>query len=112
MKRVIVTSSCVSILDFTNPNEADESQWAPIDESTPVYYKSKVLAEKKAWEMVENPPDGKKLELITVLPGLVVGRPLYKSSGASIDTISQILTGKFPKLPCIYLPIVDIEDVS
>ena len=42
--------------------------------------------------MVKNPPDGKKLELVTILPGFVVGRPLYKASGASIDTVSGILT--------------------
>ena len=62
-----------------------------IDGSTTVHNKSKILAEKKAWEMVNNPPDGKKLELVTILPGFVLGRPLYKSSGASIDTVSRIL---------------------
>lgn len=112
VKRVVVTSSCISILDWNNLNEADETQWAPIDGSTPVYNKSKILAEKKAWEMVKNPPDGKKLELVTILPGFVVGRPLYKASGASIDTVSGILTGKIPRLPCVYFPMVDVEDVS
>ena len=29
VKRVVVTSSCISILDFNNMNEADETQWAP-----------------------------------------------------------------------------------
>ena len=63
-----------------------------IDGSTQLYTKSKILAEKKAWEMVNNPPDGKKLELVTILPGFVVGKPLYKASGSSIDTVSGILT--------------------
>ena len=29
VKRVVVTSSCISILDWNNLNEADETQWAP-----------------------------------------------------------------------------------
>lgn len=74
-------------MDYSNQDEADETQWAPIDPSAPVYNRSKILAEKKAWEMVKNPPKGKHLELVTVLPGFVVGRPLYKASGASIDTV-------------------------
>ena len=64
------------MIDWNKSDEIDESQWAPIDGSTQVYIKSKILAEKKAWEMVSNPPDKKKLELITLMPGFVIGRPL------------------------------------
>ena len=62
--------------------------------------------------MVKNPPVGKKLELVTILPGFVLGRPLYKTSGASIDIVSGILTGKMPRLPCVFFPMVDVGDVS
>ena len=112
VKRIIITSSCISIIDWSNNEETDETQWGKIDGKTPVYNKSKILAEKKAWEMINNQPEGKKLELVTWLPGFVVGRPLYKATGASIDTICDILSGKFPKVPCVYFPMVDVEDVS
>ena len=44
--------------------------------------------------MVNDPPEGKKLELVTVLPALVLGKPLYKAMGSSIGMFSAILTGK------------------
>ena len=95
VKRIIVTSSCLTILDWNKDHEADETQWREIDGTTPLYDRSKILAEKKAWEMVNDPPEGKKLELVTVLPALVLGKPLFKTSGASVDLLKSIMTGKF-----------------
>ena len=65
VKRIIITSSCLTIIDWNKEDEADETQWREIDGSTPLYDKSKILAEKKAWEMIANQPEGKNLELVT-----------------------------------------------
>ena len=94
VKRIIVTSTCLALIDWNKDHEADETQWREIDRTTPLYDRSKILAEKKAFEMVNNPPEGKKLELVTILPALVLGRPLFKSMGTSLEIFSSIFTGK------------------
>ena len=91
VKRIIVTSSCLTIIDWNKDHEADETQWREIDGSTPLYDKSKILAEKKAWEMINNQPEGKSLELVTVIPSLVLGKPLCKTTSPSIEILMSIL---------------------
>lgn len=94
VKRIIITSSCLTIIDWNKEDEADETQWREIDGSTPLYDKSKILAEKKAWEMIANQPEGKNLELVTIIPSFVIGKPLFKTTSASVSLVSMILTGK------------------
>ena len=80
VKRVVVTSSVASIFntgvegqthftekDWTDPNVAQ------------AYEKSKTLAEKAAWDFIENLPNDEKFELATINPGLVVGPNLNEA---------------------------------
>ena len=46
--------------------EYTEEDWSSEDKSLP-YEKSKLLAERKAWEFVEKLDEGKKFELATIL---------------------------------------------
>jgi nucleoside-diphosphate-sugar epimerase len=42
----------------------------------------------------------------------VLGPLLMKGSGASIDIATNLLTGKFPPIPQLFVPIVDVRDVA
>lgn len=109
IKRVVITSSWLCIIDWSKPGEdCDETQWTPITNDTPLYDKSKILAEKKAWEMAKE----SNIELVVICPGLVVGPTLYKSSFASAMLIGGLIIGKIPKWPQVYFPIVNVEDVA
>jgi nucleoside-diphosphate-sugar epimerase len=113
VKRVVITSTCLAIIDWTKEDgEIDESQFAEVHENTRLYEKSKILAEKKAWELIENPPEGKELELVVVNPALVMGKALFKSDFSSAGLAIKLMTGQMAKAPDVNVPFVDVEDVA
>ncbi|KAJ9138667.1 NAD dependent epimerase/dehydratase [Pleurostoma richardsiae] len=91
VKRVIVTSSMASIVDFaapvvTHPAKVyTEADWSPVtweqalstDNMHIVYQASKKYAEKAAWEFVEQHKPG--FDLVTLCPPMVYG-PAYEPS--------------------------------
>mmetsp|Transcript_42751 Transcript_42751/g.50099 ORF Transcript_42751/g.50099 Transcript_42751/m.50099 type:complete len:283 (-) Transcript_42751:41-889(-) len=114
VKKLVITSSCVAIFDYMKGERVvDENDWAEITKSTTPYFKSKILAEKEAWNFYDNLSDSDKtFELSTVNPGLVVGPLLTKAEGSSQSIVTKILTGGFPRLPVAYFPCVDVRDVA
>lgn len=86
VKRVIVTSSFASIVDLNQGNRPgyaySEKDWNPITyeqaQKDPVagYYGSKKLAEKAAWDFVEN--EKPSFDLVTLCPPMVYGPALQE----------------------------------
>ena len=113
IKRVVITSSIVAIVDYTMGNiEVDETSWpSNLDALTP-YYKSKTLAERAAWDFIENLEEDEKFELVTINPGLVIGPLLTKGTGTSQKLFTDFMRGKFPSAPQIYTSVVDVRDVA
>jgi len=65
---VIVTSSTYAISGGRSDKQSfNEGDWG-LEEKVPAYIKSKVLAEKAAWEIYNK---HKELKLTTILPGLI-----------------------------------------
>ena len=113
VKRVVVTSSCVAIMDHTKGDiDVDDDNWPSNQDDLPPYYKSKVLAEKAAWDFIDSLGDDEKIELCTVNPGVVSGPLLVKGEGASQKIFTDLLTGGFPSCPQMHLPVVDVHDVA
>eukprot|EP01134_Creolimax_fragrantissima_P001533 CFRG1533T1 len=112
VKRIVLTSSIGSIA-YGVHHDTDyvytEQDWTNTDEAD-VYYVSKTLAEKRAWEFVEK-NKGHKFELATINPGLVVGK-YYGHPGTSVDLIKDLLNGKFPMIPSLNMASVDVYDVA
>jgi len=112
-KRVVVTSSCLSLLDFSQKKVYDENDWAtPEQYSQFAYAKSKVLAEKSAWEFYEKNKD--KIEMIVVNPSIIYG-PLYsKHYSHSEALVAGFFEGKYPEHsgPDDVIPCVDVRDVA
>lgn len=64
VKRVVITSSCAAILEYKNGScEVDEETWPEINDRTAPYVKSKILAEKAAWDFINELNEDEKFEL-------------------------------------------------
>ena len=115
VKRVILTSSVAAIYGNDLPagtTEFDETMWSDPNHRVGrvAYTKSKTLAEKAAWDYIEN--EAPELVLTTVNPVLVAGAPLDRHFGSSVSVVERILNGKDPMLPDISFNIVDVKDVA
>ncbi|XP_077987851.1 uncharacterized protein LOC144442390 [Glandiceps talaboti] len=115
VKRVVVTSSVVAIsgngISIDNNHIYTEDDWPNPDMNTP-YEKSKIFAEKAAWDFVENLKDDEKFELATINPGFVIGPVLSGTSCTSAELPTRLLNRDMPLIPKISLPMVDVRDVA
>ena len=115
VKRVVLTSSlgAVSAGLYGNSGKYSESDWSD-ETKCPPYEKSKLKAELSAWEFVENLEEGKRFELVTMNPSVVIGPPLTMSNGqsTSLMTVKKILAHEIPVLFRLNLAIVDVRDVA
>jgi len=111
VKRVVLTSAIGAVV-YGHPNQTaayDETSWTETA-NAPAYQKSKTLAEKAAWEFIEQ--EGKGLELVAVNPTAVMGPVLGADYSHSIDIIKNMLTGKMAGCPKINSCFVDVRDVA
>ncbi|KAK6454391.1 cinnamyl-alcohol dehydrogenase [Scheffersomyces xylosifermentans] len=117
VKQVVITSSFGSI-GYGHGNSRTEpfteKDWTQVDgEGVSTYIKSKTLAEKAAWDFVnENKPH---FHLTVIAPAGIFGPVLPNSTAnsSSIDIIKAILFGAFKDgVPIYAFPIVDVRDVA
>jgi nucleoside-diphosphate-sugar epimerase len=114
VKRVVVTSSCAAVMvkaPGTHQEVFNENDWSDVKTAGP-YEKSKTLAEKAAWDFVNGLPDGEKIELVTINPVLILGPSIIAGDFSSGQVIKKIMTGEFPGMPKIMMPVVDVRDVA
>jgi dihydroflavonol-4-reductase len=110
--RVVLTSSIVSVVSVDKPAGVPygPEDWSDVDHPTAsAYVKSKTLAERAAWSFVAAHPE---MQLTVINPGLVVGTPMDKHYGASLELIERIMSGKDPAQPQVSISLVDVKDVS
>ena len=119
VKRIVVTSSTSTFLDGSQPDGTTytEKDWWQSDMSNP-YAHSKVLAEKKAWELTDShnkANSGHKVKLIAILPSAVFGPPRgSRVDGFSVENLVMLLDGSRVQegaLPWQF-PDVDIRNVA
>lgn len=113
VKRVVLTSSCAAVYAGRAGEDHvfNEEDWASEENSIP-YEKSKLRAERAAWELVKNLPDDEKFELCCINPGLILGPVLHGSNCTSIEIHRRLLNREMPMLPKLSLGIVDVRDVA
>ena len=119
VRRLVITSSCASV---QNPAAADkpanrtynESHWSnPYrPEGLSNYPKSKVLAEKRAWDMQAEMSESEKFELVTICPAFVMGPPLRKESFTSGGFLKKLMEGGMEKISAEHCCVVDVRDVA
>ena len=113
-KKVILTSSIASVFYAdTYKKNYDENDWSDIDSNkiTP-YAKSKTLAERSAWEFINNLNEDEKFPLTVFCPYMVLGPALSPDLGVTNVMIQMLTSGKLLGTPNIHLGIVDVRDVA
>jgi dihydroflavonol-4-reductase len=113
-RRVVMTSSTAAVAygrggratAFTEDDWSDETNRS----DTSAYERSKILAERAAWEWQKR--EGGPLELVTICPGAVLGPVLSDDYSASIEIVKKLIDGSLPGLPRFGWPLVDVRDVA
>jgi dihydroflavonol-4-reductase len=110
VRRVVLTSSIDAIRhghDRADQKVRTEADWSNVDRSDP-YPKSKVYAERAAWDFVRD----RQLELVTINPGLVLGPLLHAERTTSIEVIRLLLAHAMPAVPRLGFAVVDVRDIA
>ena len=121
VKRVVLTSSCGAIYYGLPPQKApfDETNWSNLGGEMSAYVKSKVLAERAAWDFIEQ--EGGALELSVINPAGIFGPLLSANTSSSTELIRRIFssTELIRRIlhggsgnPNIYFGVVDVRDVA
>ena len=116
VKRVVVTSSTGAVIYGKSRGQRsdifDETDWTDINnkKDTTPYFRSKTIAERAAWEFMENNQTG--MELATVCPGAILGPVLEKDFGTSANIVIKMLDGSMPAVPDIGFDLVDVRSVA
>jgi len=112
VKRVVMTSSGAAATPAPRGEVViSEELWTDPDEpGLTAYRRSKVLAEKAAWDFVAETPGAP--ELVTVLPGAIFGPALPGTSRSSTAVVERLLTGAMPAVPHIEMGISDVRDLA
>ncbi|MFS8198235.1 NAD-dependent epimerase/dehydratase family protein [Streptomyces sp. CWNU-52B] len=110
VSRVVMTSSYAAVgYTLKSDDHYTETDWTdPDTEGLPAYHKSKVLAERAAWEYARTHDD---IELTVINPTGIFGPPLGDRPSGSVGLVKGMLTGQLPVVPVMYFGVVDVRDV-
>lgn len=111
--RVVLTSSFAAVGYSPKTHEGDYTEEDWTDPATPgitPYVKSKTLAERAAWDFIQN--EGGALELSVVNPVGVFGPAWGTDLSTSVELMRAMLSGAVPVIPPISTSIVDVRDVA
>lgn len=111
VRRVVMTSAAAAARPplGSDVTVSDETIWADASEKRfDAYRRSKILAERAAWDFMA----GQSTELTTVLPTAVFGPLLSSANQGSVSIIANLLAGKPPALPAFGFVVVDVRDLA
>jgi nucleoside-diphosphate-sugar epimerase len=112
VRRVVVTSSVAAVRGGVVETSAPltEAAWTdPDDLRLEPYTRSKTIAERAAWDLVEQ--RGERGRLAVVNPGAILGPVLGAEDSFSLQMVQRLLDG-VPGTPRIGYSIVDVRDVA
>jgi len=113
VKRVVMTSNfgAVGYSHRDNTKLITEESWTnPNEKGLSAYNKSKVLAERAAWNFIKT--EGGHLELVTINPMGIFGPALGPALSSGFELLKNIMTGSMKAIPNLVLGIVDVRDVA
>jgi nucleoside-diphosphate-sugar epimerase len=111
VERVVMTSAAATARQRGSTAVSTEMIWAdPEDPLLDPYRRSKILAERAAWDFIK--ASSGKTRLTTILPGAVFGPLLPGGEPGSVWVIKQLLEGKPARLINIGLSVVDVRDLA
>ena len=110
-RRVVLTSSFTAVGYTPKPSaEFTEDDWT--DPTTPglaPYPRSKVVAERAAWDLMER--DGGDTELVVVNPTFILG-PTLTTELSTMRLVKAMLDGMMSVAPRARFGIADVRDVA
>jgi len=112
VKRVVMTSAAAAARPHHGLGRvSDETVWAdPEDSQFDAYRRSKILAERAAWDfMAEN---SGATTFTTILPGAVFGPVLMRENLGSVRIIDRLLRGSPAAMPRLGFWVVDVRDLA
>ncbi|MRG45000.1 NAD-dependent epimerase/dehydratase family protein [Chitinophaga sp. SYP-B3965] len=113
VKRVVMTSNFGAV-GYSHKDTTrlitEESWTAPNEKGLSAYNKSKVLAERAAWDFMHK--EGGKLELSVINPMGIFGPSLGPDLSSGFELLKKVLDGSLKRIPDITLGIVDVRDVA
>jgi nucleoside-diphosphate-sugar epimerase len=111
VKRVVVTSNFGAVgYSHKDPTTViTEKEWTdPNEKGLNAYSRSKVLAERAAWDFINK--EGGGMELAVVNPVAILGPVLGPDMPSSFEMPKHLLAGS--RMPKLNLNIVDVRDVA
>jgi nucleoside-diphosphate-sugar epimerase len=112
VKRVVMTSAAAAArAPLASKAVNDESVWAdPNDPQFDAYRRSKILAERAAWDFIH--AEGGAMQFTAILPGAVFGPVLLKENLGSAAIIQGLLNGRPSGAPRLGFWVVDVRDLA
>ncbi|MEU1302897.1 NAD-dependent epimerase/dehydratase family protein [Streptomyces shenzhenensis] len=111
-RRTVLTSSFAAVGYSPKPgSEFTEADWT--DPDTPglaPYPRSKAIAERAAWDLMEH--DGGDTELVVVNPTFILGPALTPGLRSSALLVKAMLDGTMSAAPRRRFGVVDVRDVA
>jgi nucleoside-diphosphate-sugar epimerase len=112
VRRVVLTSSFAAVgyspkavRDYTEDDWTD-----PDTPGLPPYPRSKTIAERAAWDYIEQHPGD--TELVVLNPTFIIGPTLVTSLRSSLVAVKAIAEGTLPALPRQRFGVADVRDVA
>jgi nucleoside-diphosphate-sugar epimerase len=111
-RRVVLTSSFAAVGYSPKPvRDYTEADWTdPDTPGLPPYPRSKTIAERAAWDYIEQHPGD--TELVVLNPTFIIGPTLVTSLRSSLFGIKAIAKGTLPALPRQRFGVADVRDVA
>ena len=114
VKRVVVTSSAVAVGNSGRPPASGEAfteeDWSdPANPDLTPYGRSKTIAERSAWDFVNERDETGRLTVIN--PSAILGPALSDDRSYSLQAIERLLEG-MPGIPRLGFSFVDVRDVA
>lgn len=113
VERVVLTSS-IAAIQYGHKDYSrllTEADWTEVDSTTTgAYPKSKTLAEREAWALMD--AAGRHNDLAVINPAGIFGPLLDEDPGTSSLLIKRLLDGRLPAVPKLVMSVVDVRDVA
>jgi nucleoside-diphosphate-sugar epimerase len=112
VRRVVLTSSFAAVGYSPKPvRDYTEEDWTdPDTPGLPPYPRSKAIAERAAWDYIEQHPGD--TDLVVLNPTFIIGPTLVTSLRSSLVAIKAITEGTMPVLPRQRFGVADVRDVA
>jgi nucleoside-diphosphate-sugar epimerase len=113
VKRVVMTSNFGAVgYSHKDPKmPITEKEWTDANEKgLSSYNKSKVMAERAAWDFIEQQDEN--MELATINPVGIFGPALGADLSSGFELIKNMIDGTMKGIPKLRLNIIDVRDVA